>query len=260
MRQTPTSTRGRAAPVLALLSAAALLVAAACSGSGPTPIIVVVTASPSPTPSASATGTATATPTLGPSTSATAKPSATATATAAATATSTGPAVPTPTSAANGCYGNSGNWPWWVDAANHEAFSVYCGHNLGGSWYFAQAGATYASSYQLVAVYKTSGGGVIVLMEGKYCVGTSTCPTHLPGGTSGKHFGDLSAIEYTTTAAYNVTVPGGVTPDPYVIMPLGSKMILSTGTYGWVAIWNNVGTDLAGFETICSNLFKVVKA
>ena len=243
-------THGRR-PRLALgsLALAAVLLASACGSA--TPSVIVVT--PSPAHTAVATPTPTATPTPAPTATPSPTPKASATATAAATATAV--ATATGISPAAACSGKATNQPWWADVANHEPFTTYCGV-LTGSWYFDKGGSTWGATGTVVAVYKITGGGVVVLLEGSYCAGSKPCPSHGAALATAK-VGDLPGNIYSLSAAYAVNVPGA-TPTPYVTIATGQVVIAVSGSYGYAVV--GTGMTQAGLISIAAAVVKVAKS
>jgi hypothetical protein len=247
----PARRRTRLLPLLAL----AVLVAAACGTAAPTPIYVYLTPTPGPTatPTPSPTPEPTPSPTPTPNLS-----SPTAVITAAPTPTpNTGPTLAPPVGTGSAaCTGGTSNKAWWADAPNHVAFSVYCGAMSSGGWALEKAGSVYDPNGTIVAVYKTSAGGIVVLLEGAFCVSGKPCPGHGASAGAAK-IGTIGATVYSLNAGYAVNVPGA-TPAPWLTMGAGQVVIGTSGSAGYAVLGNNV--TQATLTAISGYLVKVPKS
>ena len=247
------NTRRMRVPAIMSVVAALALALTACTAAAPTDIIIHTTPTPTPTATPTPKATASPTPTLAATdTSSATLPAPSPTPAGSATAAASGPAA----TAAPGdaCSGSATTKAWWTTAANQVGPAIYCGI-VSGSWYFNGASDTWGSKGTVVALYQTSGGAKIVLLEGAFCLTSAAACSPHDSTIGAAKFGDLNGTLYTCGTSH------GCLSNPQYPIGAGAGLTIYVNP-GAVAAYTATGrgVDQATFVAIVGALVRVAKS
>jgi hypothetical protein len=115
---------------------------------------------------------------------------------------------PSPTGPAGGCSGGASVQPYFIDAANHLKFAVYCGAVPKG-WVFKSFSNSWPGVAKMSATYAGPGGATIIIKEGAFCTTSASACSPSTGSLGTAHFGTLSGQLDSTTTGFAIYVNPG---------------------------------------------------
>ena len=197
--------RMRVPSIIAAVAGLAL-VFAACTAAKPTDIVIYTTPSPAPTGTPVPGDTTSPTPAAPTDTPAGGSGSPTASVAGSATPTPS----PSPTGPAGGCAGSADTQAFFVDAAKHLKFAVYCGSVTKG-WHFSSGSNSWPGVSTMSATYAGPSGAKIVIKEGAFCTTSASACSPNSGSLGTAHFGKLTGNLDTVGSGFAIYVNPGTT-------------------------------------------------